>query len=258
MGVALTAVLRREYGRLFDELRYSIRPPDDLSDVLARGRNRYQEVAGKWHWFFVGLVHIMESGARFDRHLHNGDPLGGRTTHVPKGRPARGAPPFTWEFSARDALSGVKAIPAGDLPLLLHALEGYNGFGYRLYHPEVLSPYLWAGSSHYASGKYGADGVWSPSLVSKQIGAAVILRRYLELHPDEAAEWSGAYPLSGPFKDAWRFGMQGREVAVLQEALNRVPGIFVRVDGIAGARTSDAFRRVTGKYLEGDPRSASI
>ena len=52
---------------------------------------------------------------RFDQHLHNGDPLSGRTTHVPPGRPRPASPPFTWEQSAHDAIirSGSIASPTG-------------------------------------------------------------------------------------------------------------------------------------------------
>ena len=52
----------------------------------------------------VVIIHSLESGARFDRHLHIGDPLTARTVQVPKGRPKSGEPPFTWEDSATDAL----------------------------------------------------------------------------------------------------------------------------------------------------------
>lgn len=40
----------------------------------------------------------------------------------------------------------------------------------------------------------------------------------------------------------------------LQRWLNTFPGIFVKVDGIAGERTSDAYELVTGAYLPGDGR----
>lgn len=42
----------------------------------------------------------------------------------------------------------------------------------------------------------------------------------------------------------------------LQTALNLVPGIYLKVDGIAGPKTSDAVRKITGYYLQGDPRQA--
>jgi lysozyme family protein len=40
----------------------------------------------------------------------------------------------------------------------------------------------------------------------------------------------------------------------LQRWLNTFPGIFVKVDGVPGNRTSDAYKKVTGSYLPGDPR----
>ncbi|MGW8181982.1 MAG: hypothetical protein ACWGQW_24910, partial [bacterium] len=46
--------------------------------------------------------------------------------------------------------------------------------------------------------------------------------------------------------------MNARE---LQSFLNRMPGIYVREDGFAGQKTSEAFRQVTGYFLNGDPRT---
>jgi hypothetical protein len=41
----------------------------------------------------------------------------------------------------------------------------------------------------------------------------------------------------------------------LQKWLNTFDGIFVKVDGVPGDRTSNAFKKVTGVYLPGDPRA---
>jgi hypothetical protein len=60
---------------------------------------------------------------------------------------------------------------------IAYELERFNGWGYRLHHPTTLSPYLWSGSQHYARGKYIADGVWSSTSVSQQIGAMVVLQQ---------------------------------------------------------------------------------
>src|SRR5206468_849198 len=101
---------------------------------------------------------------------------------VPAGRPKTGNPPFGWEESAGDALSMKGLSPQTDWSLAgtLYQLERYNGWGYRLFHPYVLSPYLWSFSNHYKSGKYVADGTWSDTAVSKQCGAVALLRRMAE------------------------------------------------------------------------------
>lgn len=56
-------------------------------------------------WYFIAAVHLRESSFQVDRHLHNGDPLTGRTVQVPAGRPPVGDPPHTFEQSASDALT---------------------------------------------------------------------------------------------------------------------------------------------------------
>ena len=43
-------------------------------------------------------------------------------------------------------------------------------------YPEVLTPYLWSFSNHYKKGKFVKDGKFDPEFVSKQCGAAVILK----------------------------------------------------------------------------------
>lgn len=141
-------------------------------------------------WFVVGTIHAMECGLRFDRHLHNGDPLTKRTVQVPAGRPETGKGPFTWEESACDALlmKRLDAIPRWDVPRIAFELERYNGWGYRLHHPETLSPYLWSGTKHYTRGKYVKDGVWSATAVSGQSGAMALLKRLAELDQSVALE----------------------------------------------------------------------
>lgn len=135
-------------------------------------------------WFLVAALHERESSQRFSRHLHEGSPLSGRTIYVPKGRPRRGAPPFTWEESALDALYLLKDLENKvpdwwrDLEEAVDQLERYNGLGYRKWHPEVgVSPYLASGSSLYRGGKYVADGRFSAAAIDKQLGVLVIAKR---------------------------------------------------------------------------------
>ena len=133
------------------------------------------------------LTHKMEGDCNFRTHLHNGDPLTARTVHVPRGRPAApprsGHLPYTWEESAEDALryQGYNKIKAWSLLRFLYLWEAYNGWGY--YYHGINSPYLWSFSNNYVSGRYVSDGVWSSSSVSKQVGAAVLLKWIMASDP---------------------------------------------------------------------------
>jgi len=263
--VRLTDALRREYENLFNQCvarTERLREIDAAAARLEQEKHRYAQVAGACGvpWHVVAVVHNMESSQRFDRHLHNGDPLTARTVQVPRGRPVDGEPPFSWELSAVDALSlhGLDADTDWTMAGTLYELERYNGWGYRVHHPEVLSPYLWAASMHYVSGKYVADGRWSATAVSSQVGAAVILRRLAERGAIEFADQPTPGLTEPPLVNysTRRFTspeMQQRALD-LQRWLNTFAGIFVQEDGILGDRTSEAFRRVTGHYLPGDPR----
>lgn len=153
--------------------------------IAARDRYGLIESATGVPWYVVGIIHAMEAGLRFDRHLHNGDPLTARTRLVPAGRPLAGKPPFTFEESACDALlmKGLDKIEHWSVPRIAYELERYNGWGYRNFHRETLSPYLWSGTQHYRRGKYVADGKWSPTAVSQQSGAMALLKRLNEMEP---------------------------------------------------------------------------
>ncbi len=253
--VNFTAALAREYGRLYRECKADPSKFDEIDrtvDRLLENISRYRTVSQNSGvpWFFIAAIHNMESGQDFTCHLHNGDPLSDRTVHVPAGRPRRGTPPFTWEESAADALAmrRLDRVTEWTLERTLYELEGYNGWGYRLYHPYVLSPYLWSFSNHYTSGKYTADGRWSETARSKQCGAAVIIRRLEErgeIHFAEAAAAPIFYYSTKP--------VEGSEK--LQEFLNSLEGVTLRVDGWPGEKTSNAVKKVFGFYLAKDPRN---
>lgn len=134
-------------------------------------------------WFFVGILHGMESGFNFGTHLHNGDPLTARTTHVPAGRPVAGTPPFTWLESAQDALilEGFQSAADWSIARVLYRFELFNGMGYR--RRGTASPYLWSFSDQYGKGKFVKDGVFDPDAVSQQCGAAVMLKALSRLGP---------------------------------------------------------------------------
>ena len=264
----LTAALRAEYEQLFNSsiIRANrAAAVEALVNTLAANRGRYEAVGAPMGipWHFIAVIHNMESSQNFSRHLHNGDPLTARTVQVPAGRPKTGNPPFTWEESAADAL-GMRGLGVGtdwSLSGTLYELEGYNGFGYRKFHPHVLSPYLWSFSNHYTSGKYVADGTWSDTATSAQCGAAVLLRRMAERNLFAFADQPLPAATTPPM--VVRYTMTkptdpaelARAIA-LQNWLSTHTGIFLKPDGIAGKNTSDAYRLGTGHYLPGDPRAS--
>lgn len=199
--VAFDAALAEEYRQRFATARIR---PERAAEVARLARRlaeparaeRYREVAGRIGapWQVVGIIHALEAGLDFGRHLHNGDPLAARTVRVPKGRPLAGTPPFAWEDSAVDALilAGLAAWTDWSLAGTAYVLERYNGFGYRRRVPAVPSPYLWSFTTAYGSGKYVADHVWSDTAVSKQCGGMALLRALAEAGLITMSEASGA------------------------------------------------------------------
>lgn len=168
----------------------SIRPEHEkavkaLADRILKGRTQYEKVANMLagelphiSWWIIGVIHHMEAGCDFNKYQQNGAPVGQVSKIVPKGIIFD-----SWEDSAlaasRDELTGLD----GTIAKTLAVLEGFNGYGYRLFHQDVKSPYLWSFTNHYTKGKYveekDAAGVyrvrWKPDLVSQQCGIAAIL-----------------------------------------------------------------------------------
>jgi lysozyme family protein len=266
----LTAALRADYQQLFDTCQIkpdSAKAVDRLARQIMANEARYRSVAEPLGvpWYVLGVIHAMEAGLDFDCHLHNGDPLSARTAQVPAGRPRTGEPPFSWEDSACDALALEKYAQWSDwsIPGILFKWESYNGWGYRKHHPEVKSPYLWSATCQYACGKYVKDGLWSATAVSRQIGAAALLRRLAELGATGDATSYTPQPKLADAVAGPRAALRYSPAAVapgaieLQRFLNTFPGIFLREDGKLGERSSDAFRQVFGFHLHGDPRASA-
>lgn len=160
-----------------------------IARKLEANRSRYEAVAQAigCPWYFVAIIHNLESGADFRRHLHNGDPLTARTRQVPKGRPVNGKPPFTWEVSALDALrlKRLNEVKEWSTPRCLYEFERYNGWGYL---GKVNSPYVWSFTTLYDKGKYVRDHVYDPNAVSQQCGAAAIMKAMLKLNIEKPKE----------------------------------------------------------------------
>ena len=174
--------LKQEYARLFSTAE--IRPEHQetvgwFRTMITKSRDRYEGVSRSTGvpWYFIGVIHALESSCNFRAHLHNGDfPLSARTRQVPSNRPTVWRPPSDWESSARDALRllGFTGQQDWGLERTLYRLEAFNGLGYRSY--GVASPYLWSFSNHYDRGKFVSDGKWSSTARSQQCGSAVMLK----------------------------------------------------------------------------------
>lgn len=177
----------KEYDELFATSRVKperIKQIDALIDKISSSKERYEHVADNVNrnmpWWFVAIIHCMECSLNFHCHLHNGDPLTARTSHVPAGRPLIGNPPYTWEESAIDALM-LKQFNLEKnwiMANILYSLERYNGMGYRKH--KINTPYLWSFTNHYAKGKFTADGYYDENAVSLQAGAVAIIKQIAE------------------------------------------------------------------------------
>ena len=139
-------------------------------------------------WALIAVIHEREASQSWACSLAQGD----RWDHVSVNEP-KGRGPFTsFVAAAHDAL--VNCAPyasrwrdwsaGGSLSLL----ELYNGEGYENYH-HMASPYLWAGTDQYVSGKYVADGKFDPTKVDTQLGCAVLLTAMRTL--DESIKFTG-------------------------------------------------------------------
>ncbi len=156
------------------------KPTRDFTTVARRliepaAKVKYQAVAKRTGvpWFIIAVIHEREASQRWDASIAQGDPWNKVSVHVPKGR----GPFKSWEDAAFDALvyCEPKAAfnhdwsPGGALT----KLEEYNGLGYAA--KDVPSPYIWAGTDQYRSGKYVADHVYDPNVIDSQLGCAGLL-----------------------------------------------------------------------------------
>lgn len=165
------------------ELRPELVAEIDRSvDKIVENRSRLETVGRsvKVPWYVIGALVMLETTGRFDSHLHNGDPLTGKTVRVPKGRPPIWPPPAgvdPWVYSAEDALglANFTQLDEQRLGEVLFRLEQYNGLGMRA--RGLPSPYLWSGTTFYVRGKWIGDNILDVNAISHQIGAAAILRR---------------------------------------------------------------------------------
>lgn len=205
---------------------------------LVAAKVRYQAVAARTGvpWVFVAVTHQRESSQKWNKSLAQGDPWDQESTHVPAGRG-----PFTsWEDAAYDALvnCGPHAARNKDWSIggTLTKLEEYNGLGYAA--RGRPSPYIWAGTDQYESGKYVRDGVYDPGTVDSQLGCAGLILAMMQLDPSIKFDGSEKLP-PAPLPAT----TDVRDGAWLQTSLNTLgaePPLLV--DGIVGPGTRNAVR----------------
>ena len=162
---------------------------DKVSGRLVFSKSRYQTVAEKTSvpWPVIAVIHERESSQSWAASLSQGDPWNRVSVHVPKGR----GPFDSWEDAAEDALVVCPPHAAKwedwSIGGALTLLEAYNGYGYAV--RGIPSPYVWASTDQYHSGKYIADGHFDPNAVDTQIGCAALLGRMTLLDPTISGEW---------------------------------------------------------------------
>lgn len=158
---ALGATLDRIAGRLIDPA----------------AKARYETVSAQTNvpWFIIAVIHEREASQSWVANLAQGDPWNAVSVHVPKGQ----GPFDSWEDAATNALKRCAPYAAhwADWSIggALTLLEEYNGLGYAQH--GVPSPYIWASTDQYKSGKYIADGHYDPNAVDHQLGCAALLTR---------------------------------------------------------------------------------
>ena len=177
----LSRLLRQEYQQRFDAAKVFPARQEVVAQSVRKilgNRARYERITKSMTmpWYFLAIIHGMEADFSFNAHLHNGDPLTGRTVHVPAGRPTQGKAPFSWEESAMDAIAINRYDKWNDWSIagMLVAWERYNGLGYRQH--GIHSPYVWACTDQYAKGRYVADGRFDANAESRQCGAVAMLK----------------------------------------------------------------------------------
>ena len=116
----------------------------------------------------------------------------------------------------------------------------------------MLSPYLWSFSEHYQRGKYATDGRFDANLVSKQCGAAVLLKQldaFALIQPTPAAQADSQPPsitsTTRPYPGQLikRSQQQRSSVKHIQQRLNTLGyQPLLKVDSYFGPKTEHAVK----------------
>ncbi len=169
-----------------------------IAKSLVAAKARYQAVETKTGvpWFVIAVIHERESSQNWGRSLAQGDPWNRVSVHVPAGR----GPFMSWESAAIDALVNCDPHLARKTDWTaagtMTNLELYNGAGYA--NRGIPSPYVWAGTDQYRSGKYVADGKFDPRAVDQQPGCANLILAMMALDPTITFTGAKISPVTPP------------------------------------------------------------
>ena len=126
-------------------------------------------------WYVIAVIHERESSQSWTSSLAQGDPWNKESIHKPIG-----IGPFqSWADAAEYALKHCAPFAANNrdwtIGGTLTLLEEYNGLGYAMH--NMPSPYIWASTDQYKTGKFIADGNFDPDAIDHQLGCAALLSR---------------------------------------------------------------------------------
>ena len=227
-----------------------------------RNQSRYENVAAQSDVpaKLIAALHWRESSGNFSTYLHQGDPLGRPAVNWPNNIPVF----HEWEEAAIHALN-MKRYNQRELGITQHTdnfaqvatyAEVYNGLGYH--NRGRQSPYVYAGSSPYVSGKYVADGRFDRNHVDQQVGVVPLMGSI-----DGIQSQHDLSPQLISLESAWervtngqlvlRNGMNQMEVTALQTHLQDL-GYLNSVDGDFGPGTERAvkeFQKDNGLSIDG-------
>jgi lysozyme family protein len=186
--------------------------------------NQYKEVSNKLGipQIFIATSFERESSSDFRCSPAQGDRWDRVSVNVPRGR----GPFPNWTAAAIDAytLDHLDQVGAANWTWARFCYEGelFNGFGYRS--QGIHTPYLWAGTNNYTSGKFVSDGQFDPNHVDTQLGTVAVARAMVQM--DATLDLPGSPPppdirTPTPTPQPAPIGI-GAGTAWVQDALNKL------------------------------------
>jgi RHS repeat-associated protein len=155
----------------------------NFKKIYNKNKAIYEEISKKTGLppELIATIHYRESGCDFKTYLHNGDPLGKPTTHVPVGKNFN-----NFIDAAVDALSDKNSLrikykltsDSKDMAAMMAFAESYNGLGY--YKNGRVSAYVYSGTNIYETGKYVSDGRFDLAVIDRQPGIYMLINSLKE------------------------------------------------------------------------------